>query len=427
MGKLHLLFFNVIIAGLLSISSTYKTSENNWTHFRGSNLDGIADVEFCPVRWTSDSNIVWKTKIHGKGWSSPVVYNDQIWMTTAIENGKEMYAVCVDFNSGEILFDIQLFTPDSIYRKHDINSFATPTPCIEKDYVYTHFGKYGTACLNTNNGSIVWKRTDLNCLHIQGPGSSTIIYKDLLIVHLEGTDKQLITALNKSTGETVWETERPEEIYQALEPIGKKAYITPIIIDVNGRDMMISNGSAACIAYDPNTGQEIWRIIRGEDSTIAMPLFEDGTVFFHTGFVTDENKDRFAELMAVNPDGTGDIKATNMKWRIQTPILQLSTPLIKDGLLYNIDSKNNMMCLDASSGKTVWANRLKGKYNSSPVYAAGNIYFSSTNGKTTVIEEGPELNIIAENTLEGEIWTTPAIIKNSLIMRTSAYLYRIGK
>lgn len=426
MAKFRLLFFLVVFS-LLSFSAFYKTSEKNWTHFRGSKLDGIANVEFCPVKWTSDSNIVWKTKIHGRGWSSTVVYEDQIWMTTATDDGKEMYAVCVDFNSGEILFDIKLFAPDSIFRKHDINSFATPSPCIEKNRVYTHFGKYGTACLDTNDGSIVWQRTDLNCLHIQGPGSSPIIYKDLLILHVEGTDRQLITALNKSSGETFWETERPQDIYQELKPIGRKAYITPIVMDVNGRSMLISNGSAMCAAYDPDTGKEIWRIIRGEDSTIAMPFSEDGTVYFHTGFTTDENRNRYAELMAVNPDGKGDIEASNLKWSIQTPILQLSTPVIKDGLIYNIDTKNNMMCLEAGSGKTLWSKRLKGKYNSSPVYAAGNIYFSSTNGLTTVVKEGRELNIIAENKLDGEIWTTPAIIRNSLIIRTSKYLYKIGK
>jgi len=427
MGILRIIFFHLIVVCLLGISNSCNKPDTHWKHFRGSNLDGIANVASCPIRWSPDSNILWKTEIHGRGWSSPVVYNNQIWMTTATEEGKEMYAVCVDFNTGEILFDIKLFTPDSIFRKHDINSFATPTPCIEKDFVYVHFGRYGTACLNILDGSIVWKRSDLSCLHIQGPGSSPILYKNLLILHLEGTDRQLITALNKSNGETVWETDRPEEIYDKLQPIGRKAYITPIIINVNGKNMMISNGSAACIAYNPDTGKEIWHIIRGEDSTISMPFFEDGTVFFHTGFITSAENDRFAELMAVNPAGSGDIADTNIRWRIKTPILQLSTPVIKDGLIYTIDTKSVLMCLDAQSGETIWSRRLKGKYNSSPVYAAGNIYFSSTNGETTIIKEGPELNIIAENSLDGEIWTTPAIVQNSILMRTSKFLYRIGK
>ena len=427
MTRPYFILVSCIILFIVIFQRAHCQAVDNWTHFRGSGLDGIAHVESCPVTWSADSNVIWKSKIHGIGWSSPVVFGEQVWLTTASEDGKKMSAVCIDFNSGKTLFDLPLFTPDSIYRKHNINSYATPTPCIESGSVYTHFGKYGTACLNTADGSIIWKRNDLECLHIQGPGSSPILYKNLLILHLEGTDRQLIAALDKRTGETVWETERPKEVYDALKPIGKKAYITPIIIKVNGKDIMISNGSAACMAYDPNTGEEIWRIIRGEDSTIAMPFTDGKDVYFHTGFITDEDKNRFAELMAVNPDGQGDIAKTNIRWKMKTPVLQLSTPVLKDGLIYNVDTKNIMMCLDAKTGRELWSRRLRGKYNSSPVYAAGNLYFSSTSGKTTVIKAGPELEIISENSLEGEIWTTPAVVRNNLLIRTSKYIYRIGK
>ncbi len=148
--------------------TSYQIEAQNvrWTHFRGSKLNGIANVDYAPLKWAGDSNIVWKTRIHDIGWSSPVVYNDQVWMTTATEDGKEMYAVCVDYNTGENIYDIKLFTPDSVYRKHNINSYATPTPCIENDYVYAHFGRYGTACINTGNGKIKWTRSDLKCQHI---------------------------------------------------------------------------------------------------------------------------------------------------------------------------------------------------------------------------------------------------------------------
>ncbi len=425
MGKFQL-FFRVTTVLLAIIYLQGKSPQHDWTHFRGTHSNGISEASSVPVKWSSDSNIVWKTAIHGRGWSSPVVFGDQIWMTTATEDGKEMYALCVELITGKIIFDIRIFTPDSIYQKHDINSYATPTPCIEKNFVYVHFGRYGTACLDTRDGSRVWQRNDLICNHVQGPGSSPILYKDLLILHLEGTDRQLITALKKSTGETIWETERPAEIYNSMEPIGRKAYITPIVITVNGRDMLISNGSGACMAYDPVTGKEIWRIVRGEDSTISMPFYEDGLVYFHTGFITNGAKDRFAELMAVDPDGEGDIAGTNIKWRIQTPILQLSTPVIKDGYIYTIDTKSIIMCLNAKTGEVIWSKRVIGKYNSSPVYAAGKLYFSSTRGETIVIKEGPELDILAENKLDGEIWTTPAVINNDMLIRTSKFLYRIG-
>ena len=425
------LFISLIFISALVLSCT--SNENNWTHFRGSKLDGIADVKFAPVKWSPDSNILWKTEIHDKGWSSPVVYGNQVWMTTAKERGEDMYAVCVDFETGETIFDIKLFTPDSVYRKHSINSYATPTPCIEEGYVYIHFGRYGNACLNTSDGSVVWKRLDLEFEDIQGPGASPIIYKNVLILHCEGIDVQYIIALDKKTGKTIWKTDRPIELYDSLGPIGKKAYITPLIVNVDGKDQMISNGSAVCIAYDPETGEEIWRIPGGVDSTISMPFSDGESVYFYTGFFTPDEDDPYADLdqsyaklLAVNPVGQGNILESNVIWSMRTPILQLLTPVLVDGLIYTIDTKNILMCIESKTGEIVWSERVKGKFNASPIYANGNIYFSNTQGETTVIRAGRSFNLLAENELEGEIWTTPAILRNSILIRTSKYLYRIG-
>jgi len=420
-----LIIITSLMAGLF-LTNDGNCQQSNWTHFRGNNLDGIAQAPHAPIQWKADSNIVWKSEIHDIGWSSPVVYNGQVWVTTASEDGKKMYAVCIDRNTGKVIHDILLFTPDSIHRKHNINSYATPTPCIEEGFVYLHFGRYGTACLNTQNGKVVWKRTDIEFLDIQGPGSSLMLYKDLLIMHCEGTDNQYILALDKSSGKTVWQTERPKEIYDNLEPIGKKAYITPIIVRVNGRDQMISNGSGVCIAYDPDTGKEIWRVVGGIDSTISMPFEEDGLVYFYTGFKKDPDGERYAELLAVDPAGEGDVTKTHVVWRMRTPILQLLTPVVKNGMIYTIDTKSIMMCIDAKTGEIIWEKRVKGKFNASPVYAGGRIYFSSVQGNVMVIREGRNLEILAENSLEGEIWTTPVFIDGNILIRTSKFLYKIG-
>lgn len=236
---------------------------------------------------------------------------------------------------------------------------------------------------------------------------------------------QFIVALNKKTGETVWKKERPKECYDKLEPIGKKAYITPIIINVNGKDMLISNGSAVCIAYNPDTGEEIWRIVEGENTTIAMPIFENDNLFFYTSIVTPAKGASYSELLAVNPNGSGDIAASNVLWRFKSPILQLLTPLIKDGLIYTIDTQNNLFCLDARTGKTIYTKRMTDKYNASPLYAGGNIYFISTNGETLVMKEGKNLEIIGRNKLTGEVFATPAITHKSIIIRVSGNLYCI--
>ncbi|MFO7669543.1 MAG: PQQ-binding-like beta-propeller repeat protein, partial [Bacteroidales bacterium] len=195
---------------------------------------------------------------------------------------------------------------------------------------------------------------------------------------------------------------------------------------VEGRDLMISNGSAACIAYDPETGEEVWRIVYGEDSTIAMPTESDGVIYFYTSFETDSTGEKLTKLLAVDPRGTGDIQNTNILWSVETPVLQLLSPLVKDGLLYTVDSGGDMFCLDASDGTTVWSEGMKGKFHSSPVYADGHLYFSSTRGYTYVVEAGRTLHVLSENKLDGEIWATPAIAGGAIIIRTSNFLYKVA-
>jgi outer membrane protein assembly factor BamB len=426
MKSFKIISISVLVLTLVSGIQPVKSQQFNWTHFRGSNLNGISDDQNTPVTWNDSTNIIWKTDIQGKGWSSPVVYGDQVWVTSAGEDGKQMAGICLDFITGKIIYSINLFQPDTTFPKHTINTYATPTPCIEEGFVYLNFGTYGTACVDTRNAKVIWKRTDLHCDHVQGPGSSPILYKNLIILHVEGIDVQYLIALDKRTGETVWKTDRPVELYEPLAPIGKKAYITPIIMKVNGEDLLISNGSAVCIAYNPLTGKEVWRIVQGVDSTIAMPVSENGIVYFFPSFVSGPNGENYTELLAVNPEGSGDITKTNVLWRFKSPVLQLLTPLIKDGLIYTVDTQNMLYCLDAKTGKEVYSKKLKQKYNSSPVFAGGNIYFTSVKGATMVIKAGNQLQIIAENKLPGEVYATPAFVRNSILLRTDSQLYRIG-
>ena len=412
-----------ILLAIIPLHMKAQETMPRWTHFRGSGLDAIVLEEGFPVEWDAETNIAWRIPVPGNGWSSPLVYGNQIWLTT--EQDREMRALCYDWETGAMIHDLLVFHPDTLYRKHSINTYATPTGAIEEGVVYVHFGRYGTACLERETGAMLWKRTDLQCEHIQGPGSSLFIYRDKLIVHMEGSDVQYIAALDKETGATLWRTERPREVYDRLSPIGKKAYTTPIIVHVDGRDLLISNGSAACIAYDPETGKEVWRIIQGEDSTISMPVESDGTLFFYTSFVVDEG-DKYCELLAVDPDGKGDIGATHIKWRLRSPILQLPTPVVYNGLLYTVDSRSLLSCLDAGTGATLWSEKLRGKYNSSPVYAGGNIYLSSTRGSTLVFKADRHYTEVAENSLEGEIWATPAFTGGGILIRTSRFLYKIA-
>lgn len=405
----------------------FAHNPENWTHLRGNKLDGHSQSKNAPINWSETSNIVWKTEIRGVAWSSPVVFGDQIWTSSATENGKELFAVCTDFTSGKILKEIVLFKPDSVQHIHPTNSYATSTPCIEDGFVYVHYGTYGTACINTQTFETVWTRTDLNCEHMQGAASSPILYKDLLILHIEGTDVQYLIALDKHNGKTIWKTFRPHEFYKDIEPVYRKAYCTPIVVNVNGKDQLISNGSQLAIAYEPETGKEIWQVFYGDDSTVGMPLSYGGLVYVNSGWMFPKDGVAYCRLLAVDPDGSGDVTKTKVPWEIDLDVPQISTPVIVDSLIYMVHERGMLTCLNAKTGAVVWKEKLKDQFNASVLFSSGNIYLFGLKGKTYIIKPGLTFQLIAENQLEGQVKATPAIVRDQIIFRTDKFLYRIGK
>jgi outer membrane protein assembly factor BamB len=409
----------LLLSGLLNLHAQ-ESQKTDWVFFRGTTLDAVSENTGLPLHWGEDTNIVWKAPIHDLGHSSPVILDNQVWITTARKDGKELYALCYDLSTGAVIHDILLFTPDSVPYIHTLNSYATPTPAIEKGFAYFHFGSLGTACVNTQTGNIIWKRTDLHCDHVQGPASCPIIYRDLLIFHLEGIDVQYVMALDKKTGTTVWQSLRPQEHYVNEPAIARKGYSTPRVITVNGKDLLISVGSEVCIAYDPLTGKEIWKVVYSSDSAIAMPLFSDGLVIFSTGFYANP-----VRLIAVKPDGTGNVTGSHVAWESGEDIPGINTPVVNNGILYMIQEKGMLTCLSAATGKVIYKKRLKGEFYSSPVIADGKVFFPSKQGVTYVIREGPVFEILAENKLDGECWATIAVSGKSLLLRTNKAIYRI--
>jgi outer membrane protein assembly factor BamB len=416
-----------IFGAFLLISFSAGSQNANWTQFRGSTGNGLAGTDNIPLKW-DDSSIKWKKEIHDKGYSSPVIFNNQVWVTTATADGKELYAVCLDYRTGETIYDIRVFSPAEVDEKNDMNTYATPTPCIEKGFVYVHYGNPGTACINTSNGMIVWKNSEFRCKFVQGPASSPVIYKNLVILHYEGVDDRYLVALDKSNGKPVWKSDRPADLYVPLPEIGRKAYTTPIVINVKGRDMLISVGSAVCIAYDPDNGKEIWRVVDGAESTISMPFTENGIVYWYAGFMVDSNGSKYTHLLAVNPDGQGDITGTNILWKKRDELAQnqMLTPVIKDGLIYTLNTRNIIMCINSKTGKEVWSNHVTSSFNASPLFINGNVWFFSVKGDVLVLKAGQKYEVVAQNKMDSGIWATPAVLRNSMILRTQNYLYRIG-
>ncbi|NCB06612.1 MAG: quinonprotein alcohol dehydrogenase [Bacteroidia bacterium] len=400
-------------------------SQDNWTHFRGTNMDGCANVETAPLHWSDSTNIVWKIPVKGQGWSSPVVFGQQVWLTSASKDGKEFYTFCFDLKTGKLLDEKTIFTSDDPQRIHSTNSYATPTPCIEEGFVYVHYGTFGTACINTTNFEVVWKREDMPCDHMQGPASSPILYKDMLIVHLEGTKDPYVAALDKKTGKTIWKSVRPAEIYDPLEPVYRKSYQTPIVITADGRDLLISNSAYLCFAHDVNTGEVVWTIEYGYDSTVSQPLYWNGLVFVNSGWIFLDNMPYFTRQYAVDPTGTGDVSKTHVKWMYEDEVPQIPTPVIVDGKMYMVHDRGMATCLDAMTGEVVWKEKLSGNFNSSPVYAAGNIYFFNVKGDCTIIKPGESFQKVAENSIGETVKAVPVFVNGKMILRTEKYLYLI--
>jgi outer membrane protein assembly factor BamB len=405
------------VRGVRVLSAPTNSAENNWPQFRGPTGDGHANARHLPLTWSETENLVWKTPIHDLGWSSPVVWKDQIWVTTATEDGQQLFAVGVDRDSGKIVHDVKVFDPDKTEHVASVNSYASPTPAIEAGRLYAHYGTYGTACVDTAKGAVVWARRDLTCDHHEGPGSSPILYEDRLIFNVDGRDVQYVVALDKATGKTVWKTNRSIDFSQ-FPANCRKAFCTPIVIEAAGRVQLFSPGAKAMIAYDPQTGEELWKARYNGWSVTPRPVFGHGLVFS----ITDYER---PELWAVRADGRGDVTDTHVAWKITKEMPATSSLLLVDDLLYLVNDQGFGLCVEATTGKVLWRERLKGKHSASPTYGAGRIYLFSEKGVATVLQPGREFKILAENQFPERQMATPAVTGEALIVRTRSHLYRV--
>jgi len=398
----------------------------DWPQFRGPNGMGRSDTPEAPLTWSEDKNVRWKTPIHGRAWSSPVVLGSQIWLTTATPDGRELFAIAVDKTSGKVIHDVKLFGVEKPQYVHPFNTYASPTPVIEPGRVYVTFGAAGTACLDTKTAKVLWERRDIDVNHYRGAGSSPIIHGSLLIMHYDGSDRQYLVALDKKSGRTIWKTDRSID-FKDLGPDGKpqaegdlrKAFSTPHIATFGGRPILISLGAKAAYAYEPATGKELWRIEeRTSHSASTRPAVGHGMIFFPTGFPT-------GMVLAVRPDERGHATDANIVWKLTRGVPAKPSLLLVDDLLFLINDRGIASAVDAKTGEVVWTSRVTGEYSASPVYAAGRVYLFSEQGKTTVLEAGRAFKVLAENQLGDGFMASPAVDGKALILRSRTHLYRV--
>jgi outer membrane protein assembly factor BamB len=284
--------------------------------------------------------------------------------------------------------------------------------------LFCHFGDYGTACVDTASARVVWVNHDLRLNHENGPGSTPVVWGDLLVVHCDGSDVQYIVALDQATGRIVWKTPRSGKLND--NPDLKKAYGTPLIIPLDGRDVLLSPAADWVYGYDPATGRELWRVNYGVlgFSVVPRPVIARGLAFLSTSFMKPE-------MLAVRL-GSADSRP-EIVWRQSKGAPTMSSPLVVGEELYVVSDKGIMTCLDIHDGAVHWTSRLGGNFSSSPLFADGRIYVSNRDGATFVIKPGKDYELLATNQLDGRIFATPAAVDRALYLRTDTALYKLEK
>lgn len=407
----------IVLPFVLCNISDITTAQENWPEYRGPSGNGHAVGANLPVEVDPQQDVKWKTPIHGKGWSSPVVWGNQIWVTTATEDGKTMSAICVDLSTGKKRFDKVIHENESPEFCHPVNSYASPTPVIEKGRVYLHFGSYGTTCLDTQTGEKIWERKDLKCDHFRGPASSPILFDGLLIVAFDGFDVQYVVALDKLTGKTVWKTQR-EITYPSDNGDLKKAYGTGAIFEVNGEPLLVYPSAVATIAYRPKTGVPVWTVYHGGMNASARPVRTKlGLVILTNGM---------GRMIAVNPDGSGDITNTNIAWTSTKSVAKKSSQLVVGNRIYMVSDKGVVSCFDPSTGEPVWQERVKGSFAASPIFDGDKILAFSDDGVIYTFKPGAQFELLGKSKLGDGFWSSPAVVGNQMILRSMSHLYCVS-
>jgi outer membrane protein assembly factor BamB len=397
---------------LLLALAGFEARAEDWPEFRGPTGQGHSAERGLPLEWSESRNVMWKTPVPGRGWSSPAVAGGRVWLTSAVRerNDASLRVLAYDVETGHETVNVEVFRIRNAALLNAKNSHASPTPIVAGDRVYVHFGAEGTAAL-TVSGEIVWKAR-VSFVNQHGTGGSPVLYDDLLIFNCDGWDAAFVVALDTRTGKIRWKTNRR---YPA-----DQAYTTPLVIRVGDRDQVVSVGAYRTAAYDPRSGREIWRVgYRDGFSNVPRPVYGDGLVYIATGF-------QQPSLIAVRADGMGDVTKTHLTWTQQRSAPLTPSPLLAGEELFTVSDIGVAAALDAQTGVPRWQQRLGGNYSASPVFADGRIYFLSEEGLTTVIAPGAEFRVLAKNQLDGTTLASMAVSGGSMFIRSDRYLYRIG-
>lgn len=411
---LNCCFRIIICAGFLIQSNALG---EDWPEFRGPTAQGHSSEKDLPTEWSATKNVAWKQPVPGKGWSSPAVVAGLVFITSAVPSTDDanhsLRAMCLDSDTGRVRWNTEVFrqTKAGAPSIHGKNSHASPSPIVRGDRVFVHFGHQGTACLDLQ-GRIIWRNATLSYEPVHGGGGSPLLFEDMLIFSCDGGSDPFLAALDARDGQVLWRVARKTDAQRTF------SFSTPLLIEVNDQHQIISPGSNMVAAYDPKDGREIWRVRYDGYSVIPRPVFGHGLLFIGTGF------DK-ATVMAVRPDGSGDVTSTHVAWTVSRGAPKTPSLLLVNEDLYMLSDSGIASCLDARTGRLHWQERIGGNCSASPIYAADKIYFQNEVGLGVVIKPGRVFQQIASNSLEERTLASYAVSDGALFIRTETSLFRI--
>lgn len=416
-------FFCIWCSVTLALMAFNTTLAENWPCFRGPTRQGISNEKDVPLEWSPKSNVVWKRPIPGEGWSSPIVFDERVFVTTATDGGASFRLLCLDRLTGTVLWNKQVLRQKPGH-KQNFNSYASSTPVTDGQRVYV-LAFDGTLAAVSMEGNVIWSHREFEYYSEHGLGVSPILYKDLLIVPFDGSssgpdrklgwqkpwDQALILAMDKNTGEVRWRGRRGSS---------RIAHITPQVLSENGRDQLVSSAGDVVQGFNLKTGERIWTVSSPGEGVVPSVVIGDGLIFTTSGFGD-------STIRAVRIGGKGDVTKTHIAWESTDDVSKIPSMLYVRPFLFLITETGVAKCLRATTGEEIWRERLESRYSASPVWAEGRIYFLSEKGKTTVVQAGGEFKIIAENELNEKCSASPAVSQRHIFIRTENNLYCIGR
>lgn len=397
---------------------------DNWAHWRGPTGNGAAINAEPPVEWSSSKNVKWKVAIPGRGSGSPVIWEDHVFVVTAVPvegaSGRlpklAFKTLCFDRRNGKLLWEQTATVATPHQKSHASHGFASASPCTDGKHVYAHFGSRGLYCY-TMNGELIWSRNfgKMETRFGFGEGSSPTIEGDKILVPWDQEGQSYLYALDKSTGEIIWRTKRDEP----------SCWATPLVVEHNGTKQVVMNGQTCARAYDLETGKELWRCGGQTERPVASAVAMNDLVIVGSG-----HKGSF--MAAFRMGGRGDIENTgHVAWVLDRDTPDIASPLLSAGRIYFHIGKSGMLsCVDAATGKPHYtAARIPGVAltYASPIAAGGHVYLTGRSGTTVVIKDSDQLEIVASNSVGETVDATPAPVGKELFIRGVNHLFCISE